>query len=429
VVIGAATGAFDVSFVATPSVVGSFVNPTGGSCAVDPGGVIIEAPGASTSCSDTVVVPDNPSVRITTPPDGATYDQGQTVHASYGCTEAALGPGIQSCSGPVPDGSVIDTSTLGKHSFTVTATSKDRLTTTVTHHYTVVAIGPPTATITSPADGATYRKGQGVNAAYLCADAPDGPGIQSCSGSVPDGSAIDTNERGKHVFTVTATSKDGLTVTVRHHYTVLAIGRPTATITSPVDNQIFTRGQHVATSFRCAEATGGPGIESCKDSNRARGGRGQLDTSHVGQFTYGVRATSKDGLTSTATVHYNVVARAVNFRVTHVKAHPNGVVTFDVIARTTGIVRVMESAPKNDEEGVATAAARLQPAPDRFVFARAHLILRTKGTFRMRVAPDKRGKRLVAHHRRPVQIRLWVSFAPPNKQVVEIGFYGLNVTN
>jgi hypothetical protein len=429
VTIGQSTGAFDVSFMATASQPGTFANPrSGGICSVDPGGVIDE-PGASTSCSDTVVVPVNPSVQVTTPPDGATYNQGETVNASYGCAEAALGPGIQSCTGPVPNGTAIDTSTAGQHSFTVTATSKDGLTATITHHYTVIAIGAPTATISSPADGASYNQGQTVNASYGCTEAAHGPGIQSCSGPVPNGSAIDTSTAGQHSFTVTATSKDGLTATVTHHYTVIAIGAPTATISSPADNQIFTTGQHVTTSFSCAEGANGPGLESCTDSDGAHSPTGQLDTSHVGTFAYTVRATSKDGQTATATIHYNVVPQGTIFRITNLKVRHNGVVTFTVIVPSAGTTKVLESASKHDEEPHASAAAALlQPARGRFAFARAQLVLHSGGTFHMRIAPNKRGQRLVAHHRHPLRIRLWVTFKRPNGHPVQIGFYGLSVT-
>jgi nitrous oxidase accessory protein NosD len=79
-----------------------------------------------------------PTVSIVSPPSGATYTFGQVVQANYGCQEAAGGPGIQSCSGPVANGSRVNTSRSGKLSFTVTATSKDGQTASQTVHYTVL---------------------------------------------------------------------------------------------------------------------------------------------------------------------------------------------------------------------------------------------------------------------------------------------------
>lgn len=48
-----------------------------------------------------------------------------------------------------------------------------------------------------------------MRAAFSCADDPNGPGIKSCVGTVPDGSPIATGNAGAHSFTVTATSLDG----------------------------------------------------------------------------------------------------------------------------------------------------------------------------------------------------------------------------
>jgi hypothetical protein len=78
----------------------------------------------------------------------------------------------------------------------------------------------PSATITAPADGATYTRHQVVNASYSCADDPNGPGIQSCTGTVADGAPIDTASGGAHSFSVTATSSDGRSSTATVNYTV-----------------------------------------------------------------------------------------------------------------------------------------------------------------------------------------------------------------
>ncbi len=78
-----------------------------------------------------------PSVSITSPTAGVTYRSGQVVRARYSCTEGANGPGIQSCTGPVPNGAPIDTSKPGAHSFAVTAVSQDGQSTTSSVAYTV----------------------------------------------------------------------------------------------------------------------------------------------------------------------------------------------------------------------------------------------------------------------------------------------------
>jgi hypothetical protein len=77
--------------------------------------------------------------------------------------------------------------------------------------------GPPTATITTPADGATYTQGQVVNASYSCSPGTNGgvlrPAPDGCKGTVADGSPIDTSTAGAHTLQATATDTDGQTTT------------------------------------------------------------------------------------------------------------------------------------------------------------------------------------------------------------------------
>ncbi len=61
VTFGAANGRFDVSFLATPSVIGTFTNPTGGVCQVDPNGNVTESNEGNNNCNSnsvTAVAPD-----------------------------------------------------------------------------------------------------------------------------------------------------------------------------------------------------------------------------------------------------------------------------------------------------------------------------------------------------------------------------------
>ena len=121
----------------------------------------------------------------------------------------------------------------GSDSFVVKAT--DVVGQTATDTVTVAAaIGPPTATITTPANGATYTQGQVIDASYACADAGNGPGLKAgtagCSGTVPDGSAINTATLGVQTFKVTATSTDGQTATQTVHYTVTTAAKAATTI-------------------------------------------------------------------------------------------------------------------------------------------------------------------------------------------------------
>ena len=69
--------------------------------------------------------------------DYAEVAQHQEVRASYSCADGA-GSGVASCAGPVAAGGLVDTSTLGQHTFTVTARDKVGNTSTHTVRYTVV---------------------------------------------------------------------------------------------------------------------------------------------------------------------------------------------------------------------------------------------------------------------------------------------------
>lgn len=73
-----------------------------------------------------------------------------------------------------------------------------------------VVNAPPTATITTPSNGAIYYQGQNVTADYSCDDVdgnllapPDG-----CVGTVPDGDPVPTGVVGNHTFEVTATDSN-----------------------------------------------------------------------------------------------------------------------------------------------------------------------------------------------------------------------------
>jgi DNA-binding beta-propeller fold protein YncE len=83
-----------------------------------------------------------PTIDLVTPADGAEYEQGAAVTVDYTCADE--GPsGLRSCTGDVPDGDRLATSTLGPHHFTVVARDGEGNETTVTHGYTVTEPPPP----------------------------------------------------------------------------------------------------------------------------------------------------------------------------------------------------------------------------------------------------------------------------------------------
>ncbi len=83
-----------------------------------------------------------PTIDLVTPAEGAQYEQGAAVAVDYTCADEG-GSGLSSCTGDVPDGDPLDTSTPGSHDFTVVARDGEGNETTVTHSYTVTEPSPP----------------------------------------------------------------------------------------------------------------------------------------------------------------------------------------------------------------------------------------------------------------------------------------------
>ena len=100
---------------------------------------------------------------------------------------------------------------------------------------------------------------------------------------------------------------DASTQTLPINITGTAVGPPTASIEAPADNQTYVVGESVATRFVCADAVGGPGVESCTDSNGSAS-PGKLGTSVVGLHSYTVTAVSSDGQRGTATIDYTITS-------------------------------------------------------------------------------------------------------------------------
>jgi len=78
-----------------------------------------------------------PTITFTTPADGATYTLGQQVWASFSCDDHD-GSGLNGCKGDVPNGTQLDTSSLGSKTFTVTAYDRAGNVAHETHSYAVL---------------------------------------------------------------------------------------------------------------------------------------------------------------------------------------------------------------------------------------------------------------------------------------------------
>jgi hypothetical protein len=180
--------------------------------------------GRQTTATQTFTVIDitKPHIIWRTPSEGATFEQGSFVTADYECEDDPGGLGIldDGCVGQRPPGYPLDTSTLGTFTFWVTAVDKQFNTTQETIHYSVVDTTPPTITLSSPADGATYTLGQQVWTSFSCDD-HNGSGLNGCKGDVPNGAPLDTSSLGSHTFTVTSYDRAGNIGHATHTYSVV----------------------------------------------------------------------------------------------------------------------------------------------------------------------------------------------------------------
>ena len=105
--------------------------------------------GLSKTTSITYTVQGPPTVTIATPSSGDTYTLGQVVATSFSCAQSAGGPWLFACNDSNDVTTLsggngqLDTSTLGAHTYTVTATSVGAFTNTSSITYTVSAPATP----------------------------------------------------------------------------------------------------------------------------------------------------------------------------------------------------------------------------------------------------------------------------------------------
>jgi hypothetical protein len=278
-------------------------------------------------------------------------------------------------------------------------------------------ISLPSVTLTTPANGATYTPGQSVSADYSCSDPGGVVALASCDGPVASGQEIDISTPGQYSFAITATDADGNTRTETATYAVA--GPPSASITTPAHNPIYTLGQFIRATYSCQESRYGPGLESCVGTVPDGA---PIDTATAGKHQLEVTATSTDGQTDTRTVSYTVLP-GNRFVVSRVEPHPNGSTDLLISIPGAGTLDVMETAWDDNR---ARAADLLQPAQRRFVISRKHLTISRAGNVRIHVTLNRHGETLLHHHRYRVVFRLWISYTPAGGQQRNIGIYDLH---
>lgn len=115
---------------------------------------------------------------------------------------------------------------------------------------------------------------------------------------------------------------------------------------------------------------------------------------------------------------------SAGFAVTDIQTTATGTLTLHVKVPAPGQIELLETAWNTN---LALGAALLQPAPRRFVYARADASAASAGAPAETVTPNQQGQELVAHHRYQVTLRLWVRYTPHRGPTQTLGFTGLHL--
>jgi sugar lactone lactonase YvrE len=237
-----------------------------------------------------------PTISITAPAS-TIYTLNQVVIASYTCTDPYAA--IATCTGTVPNGSPIDTTTLGLADFTVKATDVLNNPASQTVAYEVAGFAPPTITITSPT-ATIYPLDSTVLANYSCAD--QAATVVTCAGPVASGAPIDTSALGPAAFTVTAVDSNGETASRTVTYEVAGFAPPTVTITSPTDT-LYELNSTVLANYSCADQAAS--VVTCAGPVASGA---PIDTSALGPASFTVTAVDSNGNTASQSVTYVVTS-------------------------------------------------------------------------------------------------------------------------
>lgn len=137
-------------------------------------------------------------------------------------------------------------------------------------------------------------------------------------------------------------------------------------------------------------------------------------------------ATAKHSLVVTGSPAV-IAVPSTPFTVRHVRVDRRGTVQFDVTVPESGELDVLETnwtpSPSRRAHTVL-----LRPGPDRYAFARRHLVVASAGMLHVTVLPSARGARQVGHHHRPLRINLWVTYQAADSTPATVAFINLLVT-
>ncbi|HSF14760.1 MAG TPA: Ig-like domain-containing protein, partial [Vicinamibacteria bacterium] len=231
--------------------------------------VISDSGGLSAQDSIVLRVNDVPTVTITAPANGTTFDVGENIvftGTASDVEDGNLSAGLTWSSdidGSIDSGPFISTATLSVGTHTITASVTDSDGGTGHASITVTVNAFPTVAIEAPADGSMFDEGESIAFTGTATDAEDGNLSTSLSwtsnldGPIGTGGSFSTTalSAGQHTITAAVTDSDGASDQDSITLTVNAL--PVVTITSPVDGSTFDVGALIAFAGTAADAEDG----------------------------------------------------------------------------------------------------------------------------------------------------------------------------
>jgi hypothetical protein len=179
---------------------------------------------------------------------------------------------------------------------------------------------------------------------------------------------------------------------------------------------------------------GGGGANGCAQGDEvgASGGGGSGSSFGPPGTLFTAAQAAAPSVTITPLARARVAATPVtptveHFRVSNFNARPNGSLSLWVKVPASGVVDLLETAWDDNIKGAAVTAQVLQPAPFRFVFARAHAVAHGGATLRLRVTPSTRGKYLVRHPAYRITLRLWITYTRAGEKPLRVGLSNVHL--
>jgi hypothetical protein len=160
-------------------------------------------------------------------------------------------------------------------------------------------VTPPSVTVITPAQGASYAQNSVVKANYSCSDAS---GIAACVGTASNGANIVTQSLGTRSFTVTGYDNAGNKTKITRTYNVVDQTKPVVTLSKPTNGATYAKNSFQVAQFSCYDT--GVGIASCVGTVPSGS---NLPTGTVGQKSFTVTGKDLANNVTVKTVSYQVV--------------------------------------------------------------------------------------------------------------------------